>query len=789
MKDVPVKIFATDLSEKSIAKARRGAYGKTIRDSVSTERLKRFFVKEEEVYKVSKDLREMCVFSRQNLFADPPFSHLDLISCRNLLIYVQSVLQKKTFNCFYYSLNPGGFLVLGISESIGGFTNLFRVVDQKHKIFEKKLALVDPGQDAGKKYLMPQRLGLLENTSHSVDLGSQRSGGRDFDIESIVEQAVQSEYAPCGVLIDSNMEVISYRGKTGRFLESASGKPTHDVFKLVREGLLFSLRVALNEARKSDHTVKKEGVLVEKGRRKSVIITVIPAPLSQPKKKTKAAKERCFLVLFKEMLIVKGGKGKGKTVGIVLKDGEYLEALQVELTDVKDYLRTVIEEAETMKEELTTANEEILSSNEELQSTNEELETSKEELQSSNEELITTNEELENILAEKSRLTNDLLNFFGSINLPIIMVDKACIIRRVTPQAEKVFNIIAADIGRSINRIKLNFEVPDLEEKMAQVIASLQPQMFEVQEKEDVWYSIYLKPYRTTDDRIDGVVMAGVDISQNKRAERYASEAASARAVAEAEKKNVVEIKAVYQQLKEMQAMLIQAEKMAALGVMSAGVAHELNNPLAGILEILRYHVAHKDSDDKAYTDLTQVIDAGERMAKIIRGLLDFSRQSAGELAEVNCNEVIDAVLNFSRGTLIGENIVVQKDYASDLPLARADKTRVMQIVLNILSNAVDAMDRKGILRIATRSLTVNNVSFIEMEFIDNGCGMAQEDLQRIFTPFFTTKRPGKGTGLGLALVHSMVKQLQGDILVESPPATQQQGASFKVRLPLIARS
>ncbi|NTV28559.1 MAG: PAS domain-containing protein [Candidatus Omnitrophica bacterium] len=784
-KEVPVKIFATDLSDNSINKARRGIYGKNIKESVSAERLKRFFLKDGDSYKVAKSLREMCVFSRQNLCADPPFSNLDLISCRNLLIYLQPVLQKKAFNCFHYSLKTGGFLLLGVSESVGGYANLFRAVDQKNKIFEKKYSLAGPMLDVGQRYLAPQRSGVLKDAVATLDHKLPRSG-EGIDIDAVIGRAVEREYAPCGVLIDSDMEVISFRGKTGRFLESASGKPTHDIFKLVREGLASSLRVAINEAGKTGHRVKKEGIISDNGRRKGVFITVIPIPLSSDRTNPKALKENCFLVLFQEIVMARGTKGRAKVSANTLKDGDYLEALHTEIADLKSCLRTVTEEAETVKEELTTANEEILSSNEELQSTNEELETSKEELQSSNEELITTNEELQNNLVEKSRLNNDLVNLFGSINLPIIMVDKGHVIRRVNPQAEKVLNVIPADIGRAISRVKLNPDIPDLDEKIARVMDSLQPQMFEIRDREANWYLVHLKPYRTTDDRIDGVVMVCMDITQNKKAEKYASEAATAKAVAAAEKENATEIKAAYQKLKEAQDMLIQSEKMGALGVMSAGVAHELNNPLAGIMEIIRYYVSNKDPNDKEVDDLKQVLEAGERMTRIIRGLLDFSRHSAGDVTEVNCNDTIDVALSFSQGALIGDHIEVRKDFAQGLPMVRADKTRIMQIIVNIVSNAVDAMDRKGVLRIATRAVTVNHNRFVEMEFTDNGCGIAKKDLHRIFTPFFTTKSPGKGTGLGLAVVHSMVKQLAGDIIVESPTAGQGQGASFKVRLPAI---
>jgi len=512
----PVCIFATDMSEIGINKARRGVYGQSIENDITPVRLKKFFTKEGNSYTISKSLREMCVFSKQNVFSDPPFSNIDLISCRNLLIYLQPVLQKKVFHNFHYSLKPGGFLLLGTSESISGYSNLFKDLNKKQKIFEKKYVPRRPEFELGQRYYPEKKFEIKEEIDTKI--------GKGVDIVGMADSIVLSEYAPCGVLIDSSMEIVHFRGRTGRFLESAAGKPSPDIFKLVREGLLIPLRSAIYKAGRTKHAVKKKAndVLVN-GRKVPVMITVIPL-------KPTALKQKFFLVLFNEIERKEELKNLPKAPrnisvkGIYAEKDDYIKNLQKELTETKEYLRTVIEEQESANEELKTANEEILSSNEELQSTNEELETAKEELQSANEELTTTNEELQNRNGEVSILNNDLINLLDSINFPVIMLGTDFVIRRVTPQADKVLNVAFSDVGRPIIKVKLNIDIPDLEKILYDVIESLRQKILEIKGKEGTWYSVYIRPYRTMDNKIDGVVIIVVDITERKKLEQSIEE-------------------------------------------------------------------------------------------------------------------------------------------------------------------------------------------------------------------------------------------------------------------------
>lgn len=276
------------------------------------------------------------------------------------------------------------------------------------------------------------------------------------------------------------------------------------------------------------------------------------------------------------------------------------------------------------------------------------------------------------------------------------------------------------------------------------------------------------------------------DITEHKEAEKQAVEMASVKAAMEVTVKKSAEIAEAYNELKRTKDVLIQSEKLSAIGTLSAGVAHELNNPLTGVLGIARSYMEDKDPASRDYRDLQEMVKAGERMAKIIRGMLDFSRPSTGEKEDVSCNALIETVLDFSKKIMISHQVDVQKDFEKDLPLIKVDGNQIRQVIINLVDNACDAMKNKGVLRIATRSLMVNGARFVEMEFTDSGHGIKQEDITKIFDPFFTTKRPGKGTGLGLAVVQSIIKQHGGEILVESPPAGQDTGTTFKVQLPVI---
>jgi chemotaxis methyl-accepting protein methylase/signal transduction histidine kinase/chemotaxis response regulator CheB len=399
-----LQIFATDLNHTLLDKARQGLYAKTLAEDISPQRLRRFFVEEDGGYRVTRPLREMVVFARQNLIADPPFSRMDLISCRNLLIYFDQSLQNKAIPTFHYALKPGGFLLLGASESIGGFTDLFEAVDKKHKIYAKKPAPVakvalplkaDQGEEPPRWHpLFPAA------APAAADL---TDAGRELNAQREADRITVNQLAPPGVLVNADLQVLQFRGPTGAFLEPPVGKASFDVLKMAREGLPLPLRGLINKAKKDNEAARKDGVRVKRnGKLRAVNLQVIPL---------KNLRERCYLILFEEE--VKPVPGGGVTSGKPSRRRPADRAaftrvaeLESELAEMREYLHSMQEQHEAANEEVQSANEEVQSANEELQSLNEELETSKEELESANEELTTVNEEMSNrnALVEKTNV-------------------------------------------------------------------------------------------------------------------------------------------------------------------------------------------------------------------------------------------------------------------------------------------------------------------------------------------------------------------------------------------------
>jgi two-component system CheB/CheR fusion protein len=543
-----IQVFATDLSDAgSLAKARAGHYPESIEGELSPERLRRFFRKENGGYRIVKSIRDMCVFAKQNIAQDPPFSRLDLISCRNVLIYMSSPLQQRIIPTFHYALNPCGFLLLGTSETVGGFSDLFEVVDKQHKVYLKK---------ATAQRVYPH---------FSADRYVQRTGEDKESLEPLptlldwqkeADRVVVGQYAPVGVLVNDRLEVLQFRGRTSHYLEPASGEASFNLLSMAREGLFGELRHSISEACKTNVAVLRPGVRVNNdGHIRIVDLKVIPLQLS-------SAAEPCFLVLFEEPESSDGTRRQGdkrnpKRVAPIsgtprrrmfgrlfagsagrareasgtadpaaAHGDEEFEQLRRELAATRDHQQSILEQQEATHEELRSANEEVLSSNEELQSTNEELETSKEELQSLNEELTTVNEQLQNRNLELNELNNDLTNFFGSTQIPLLMLGNDLRLRRFTPAAEKVLNLHAADLGRPIGDIKVSADVPDLEALVLEVLDTMQLRESEIKDRKGRWHTLRIRPYRTAEHKIEGAVVALLEIDEIKLAQERLRELA-----------------------------------------------------------------------------------------------------------------------------------------------------------------------------------------------------------------------------------------------------------------------
>lgn len=527
-----VQIFGTDLNEKGIQKARAGIYRESIADEISPERLARFFVKVEGGYRVNKAVRDMCVFARHNLANDPPFSQMNLVACRNLLIYLQPVLQRKIIPILHYALKPSGFLVLGSSESVSAFPELFSTVDKKHKIYAKKAIASRLHYDFVQSYYPTQS--MLRGSGKA--LNSQSAADNDeLDVQVEADRVVLREHTPAGVVINREMEVVQFRGETTPYLAPAPGKPSLSVLRLARNGLAIELRALITAAAKKGATARKDGIaFVGDGLKRMLNLSV--TPLGDRRFREKGARNRgFFLILFDDVTPPRPkaleAASEGKTKSRRQNDTES-KRLQQELAGARDALRSTIESEDSLKEEFQSANEEILSANEELQSTNEELETSKEELQSANEELVTLNAELHSKNSELHGVSNDILNLLNSTRIPVVMLDLQLSIRRITPAATKLFKVLPADIGRPFTDIKLNIDESDmtshdLELQIANVLDSLQPIEREVRDLEGRWYAFSVLPYRTLENKIDGVVLALQDIHAVKFANELLTKSAN----------------------------------------------------------------------------------------------------------------------------------------------------------------------------------------------------------------------------------------------------------------------
>jgi two-component system, chemotaxis family, CheB/CheR fusion protein len=538
-----LQVFATDLNEMVLEKARTGFYAQSFVHDLSPERLHRFFVEADGGYRVAKFLRETLVFARQNLFSDPPFSRMDLISCRNVLIYLEPDLQRKVLPTLHYALNPGGFLFLGESESLGPLVDVFERVDKKHKIFSKKPGVaahpsIVPRHPAEKTAIPTPKPPALP-----AKLNPQREADR----------VTLHRFAPPGVLINAQLQVLQFRGETSPFLKPPTGSANLDLLKMAREGLMLPLRAALDEAKKDNKTIRKEGVHVDrKGGTRAVNFEIVPLT---------HLNERCWLVFFEEPgreTPPKASKPFRQAQGPEPAEGETKERqappqkastasrppspvetpsakpriadLERELSETRDYLQSVHEQYESTNEELQASNEEVTSANEELQSINEELETSKEELESTNEELTTVNDEMAHRNADLNRLNSDLNNLHASLNTAIVVVSRDLTVRSFTPPAEKSFKLLAADVGRPLSRLRHNLDLPDLEPFIHEVIDTASVHEREVRDQDDHWYALRVRPYLTLDKKIDGAVIMLVDIDALKRSEQ---EIAGARAYAE----------------------------------------------------------------------------------------------------------------------------------------------------------------------------------------------------------------------------------------------------------------
>jgi two-component system, chemotaxis family, CheB/CheR fusion protein len=511
VRNVTLQIFATDLDRDAIDKARQGLYPTNIAADVSPERLHRFFVQEERGYRVGKEIREMVVFAPQNIIMDPPFTKLDLISCRNLLIYLSGELQKKLIPLFHYSMNPNGLLFLGNAETVGAYSGLFAPLDNKVRLYRR---LDQPTVGVSVEF---PTVGLpeLQGSSHHQE-PTQQTKSAAGNLQSVVDRVIIQRFSPVGVLCNDKGNVLYISGRAGKYLEPAVGRANLNLFSMARDGLRHELLRAFASALRQEGAVLVNGLkLGANGGTQYVNLTV--QKLAEPKE----LRGSVMVIMADAQAAPNAPQRRGS------REAPHVAELAQELNRAREEAQTTREEMQTSQEELKSTNEELQSTNEELQSTNEELTTSKEEMQSLNEELQTVNHELQSKVDELSRSNNDMKNLLNSTDIATLFLDRELHVRRFTTPTSRIIKLIPNDIGRPITDIASELEDEHLFDDAREVLRTLVFKEKQIATRDGRWFAVRIMPYRTLDNVIDGVVITFTDASAAKALERALREQAS----------------------------------------------------------------------------------------------------------------------------------------------------------------------------------------------------------------------------------------------------------------------
>ncbi len=768
-KNPTLQIFATDLSEGALQKAREGTYLVNIARDVSAERLRRFFTKVGDHYQISKAIREMCVFARHDLTRDPPYSRLDLVSCRNVLIYLEPRLQELVLATFHYALRPEGFLVVGSAETVGASASLFSAVDEKRRIYSRSAA-------SGPPRLLSVMSGRGPSRASAQQLARKPAAS---EVPREADRMLLARFGPAGVVVDESLRVLEFRGDTGPFLEHGHGKATLSLERLVRKGLLMELRGAIAEARRTDAAVRKPGLQVRyRQNLQSVSIEVIPI-------KGRAAAERCLLVLFEP---------EGAPVTIELspaptsaetgaaRDLE-IERLGQGLAQTTEYVHTLVREHESALEELQSTTEEALSSNEELQSLNEELQTAKEEIQSANEELATLNQELQDRNAQLARSNDDIQRGLDSANElvdtvpgPLVILDGELRVEKANVAFYEIFKT-KAELARGRPLAALGarqWGTPELQAALEEVLASgttladleIEAAFPGIGQRTMLLNARRLHPDHDSRARL---LLAIEDRTEIKRAEqgREALLALEHEARTQAEAAD---------QLKDE---------------FVANASHELRGPLtviSGWMNILQEAGGSPDPATLAKA-LAAIARGVTAQGRLISDLLDHSRLVAGKVelrrAPIDLLAVAEAALVGVRAAAEAKDIDVQLTRDGSPCIVLGDFDRMQQVLWNLFLNAIKFTAPGGFVRISV-SRVVNQV---QVSVCDTGCGISSEFLPHVFDRFRqaegSTARIQPGLGLGLTLVRELVELHGGTVRAES--AGKDQGATFTVLVPIPA--
>jgi two-component system, chemotaxis family, CheB/CheR fusion protein len=742
-----IQVFASDLHTRSLEKAREGFYPGDIATDVTPERLKRFFQQENGGFRIQKEIRDLVVFAPHNLLSDPPFSRMDLISCRNLLIYLERDVQQNVIELFHYALNPEGTLLLGSAETVDT-SDLFRIDDKKLCFFRKR-------------NIRPREPRLpvfpLTRTRFGADGGARLSESVLPVVYGELHQRMVEKYAPPSILIGAEDKILHLSEHAGRYLVSPGGEPTHSALKMVREELRIELQAALQEVRQSKKNFDSKPIPVRfNGHPCPVVLHVRPSQ--------EAAEDGFVLVIFEEREPKADAEGSDdpKT------QSHQVRQLEAEVKMGRQRLQVLIEEYETSKEEMKASNEEMQSTNEELRSTMEELETSKEELQSINEELQTVNQQNRHKVEELSQLSTDLQNLLVSTEIATLFLDRDLRILRFTPKVGDLFNVLTTDRGRPISDLTHRLGYADVIEDAQSVLTRLIPIERELQDDSGRWYLTRLNPYRSEEDRIAGVVVTFIDITYRKAAEKMRLELQQREQSAAAEKA-----------MRAKESELARVSRTLMVGELAASLAHEVNRsrrnpgcapqPLAGVVTnaeaAQRWLNGENSNIQEAKNSLALIVRDGNRAGAVIRRVREFVKHENDGAALLDIGELIRETLVFLKFDLEKSRIALSLALPGDLPMVRGNRVQLEQVMLNLVVNACEAMasieDRPRELKISAADSAGRTVA---VTIQDSGVGIAPQKIDRVYDAFFTTKP--SGIGMGLSISRTIVEAHGGQILI-----------------------
>ncbi len=792
--NIPVQIFASDLSEKAIKEARIGEYSQHQLKNVSQKRLQRFFTKVKDKYRVSKTLRDVCIFAQHNILSDPPFSRMDFISCRNFLIYLETAAQKKAISTFHYALNEGGSLMLGKSETIGKSIQLFSPLNKTYKIYTRKNHInLNKIPDLTPRFLSSNTKGnskviLLKKTTTKVN----RSLSDTFDA------VLLSKHVPASVIINYDMEILQFRGPTSTYLMQSPGKASFNILKMVNTEIVFELRNAIHHSIKSKQTVQKTGIEMNRDATKNTlqIVNIEVSPL-----KNDGAEPLIIVIFTGQHIELAAHPIKGTNNNTLAKDRR-IKKLEEELASARCDMSSITHDQEAVNEELQSSNEEAVSSNEELQSLNEELETSKEEIESTNEELITTNQELFLRIQQVEELSSYYDGILSTIHEPMLILDRSLRVISANTSYCKMFHVSEKE-SLNVLLYKLGdnqWNIPQLRELLDDIVPKNNHfHDFEVEHK---FPKIGKKTMLLNAHRIhqqskneESIVLTISDITEVKKIaiELQLKENKILEVKLLFEKKLKKEIEAINEKLKEAKSDADRKTAIAVDAVIAkqqflSNMSHEIRTPMNAIVGFT--NVLLKTNLEDKQIDFLQAIKVScDTLTILLNDILDLAKIDSGKMSfekrNFKMDESFSAMLHLFELTILENNIKFTKEYDSRIPeILIGDPVRLHQIILNLVSNAVK-FTQEGEIKVSVNLLEENkeNVT-LEFSIEDTGIGIAEDQLEHIFEDFKQastgTSRLYGGSGLGLAIVKRLVESQEGTINVSSKIG---KGSIFSFRL------